>query len=154
MGSRQCCGDRESLLEFPSGRYDVILVEGCWSFRRTASDALLFRLVNHMQTQGLILTSRRSQTASLMELRGEMLLESRPIEEIVLVLFVCLQYCSAERNHSFSTLSRCRDLHFRDTLRYSAADPKSSDRPLSSVPMITVGYIGRAMQQSVEKCYC
>jgi hypothetical protein len=63
-------------------------------------------------------------------------------------------YSSAERNHSFSTLSRCRDLLFRDTLQYSAADPKSSDRPLSSVPMITVGYIGRAMQQSVGKCYC
>ena len=81
-----------------------------------------------------------------------MLLESRPIEEIDLVLFVCLQYGRTQ-----SLVFHIVTVHsspFQDTLHYSAADPKSSDRCLEYVPMITVGYIRRAMQQSVGKCYC
>ena len=76
-----------------------------------------------------------------------MLLESRPFEEIVFSSF-CMS--GAERNHSFSTLSRCRDLPFRGTLQYSAADPESSDRRLEHVPMITIGCTYRESDAAVS----
>jgi hypothetical protein len=77
-----------------------------------------------------------------------MLLESRPIEEIVLVLFVCLA------QNAITRFLHCHGTEISIPVTHCSIVLQIRDRRLEHVPMITVGYIRRAMQQSVGKCYC